>query len=133
MGVTKNIIPAIASSNAAIASLQATEAFKILTGCSKHINTNTLVTARESLSAQLVTYAPEDDCYVCSKPLIISAKNSDTLEEVLLSVCKKYDILYESIRYLSGSYSTLFGKKTNLLGSTIKQLLDDEIICENDT
>lgn len=133
MGVTKNIIPAIASSNAAIASLQATEAFKLLTGCSKHINTNTLITCRESLSAQLVTFDRDDECYVCSKPLLVSAKNSDTLKQVLLSVSNKYDIPYENIKYLAGSGVTLFGKKANELDSTIKQLMDNETLYENDT
>jgi len=112
MGITKNIIPAIANSNAAIASLQATEAFKLVTRCSKHINTNTLMASRELINVQLVNFDREDDCYVCSKPLMIIAQNSDTLKQVLSSISNKYDIPYKNITFLIGSGETLFGKKS---------------------
>ena len=38
LGVTKNVIPAIASTNALIAAATTNEVFKILTGCNRSLN-----------------------------------------------------------------------------------------------
>lgn len=100
MGVTKNIIPAIASSNATIAALQATEALKLLTGCSIAINNNTLVTCRESLSATILAYDKLDSCDVCSLPLIVTVKKSNTLEEIIQLICDKYEIPRDDVNQI---------------------------------
>lgn len=112
MGVTKNIIPAIASSNATIASLQATEALKLVTGCSKAIHNNTLVTCRESLSASIIAFDKLDKCEACSIPLLITVKKANTLNEIMQLISDKYEFPRDDITFISTTQLlTLFGKK----------------------
>jgi len=65
-GVVKNIIPAIASTNALIAAACSNEAFKIMTGCSKRIEDYMMFMGQTGIYTNTFPYQPKDDCLVCS-------------------------------------------------------------------
>jgi ubiquitin-activating enzyme E1 C len=66
MGVVKNIIPAIASTNALISAACVSEVIKILTGCN-HVLDNYMQFMGQT-GVNTTTYQSErlDDCLVCS-------------------------------------------------------------------
>lgn len=64
-GVVKNIIPAIASTNAIIAASCCNEAFKIATGCNPFLNNYMMYSGDESVYTYTFTHEKKDDCPVC--------------------------------------------------------------------
>lgn len=87
MGVVKNIIPAVASTNAIISAVCVNEAVKLLTFCSQTLNTYMMYNGSEGIHGY--TYCPEkkDDCAVCSskvREMTVSGKM--TLNELLQSL-----------------------------------------------
>ena len=66
LGVLKNVIPAIASTNAIIAASTCLEAIKILSGCSKVLNNTFMYMGHEGIYADTTEYMRREDCQVCS-------------------------------------------------------------------
>ena len=66
LGVIKNIIPAIASTNAVIAASTCMEAIKLITGCSKPLNNYFMYMGHEGLSASTTEIERDPQCNVCS-------------------------------------------------------------------
>eukprot|EP01135_Chromosphaera_perkinsii_P006562 Nk52_evm4s545 gene=Nk52_evmTU4s545 len=66
-GVVKNIIPAIASTNAIIAASCAQEAFKLCTGCYPALQNYMMYNGQDGLYTYTFEYMKRDDCIVCSK------------------------------------------------------------------
>lgn len=64
-GVVKNIIPAIASTNAIIAASCCNEAFKIATGCNPFLNNYMMYSGDESVYTYTFTHDKKADCPVC--------------------------------------------------------------------
>ena len=88
-GVVKNIIPAIASTNAIIAASCTNEAFKIATGAAPFLN-NYMMYTGDSDSSGLYTYTfqveKKEDCPVCNENEIAKPMTIDsniTLQEFL--------------------------------------------------
>ena len=57
LGVTKNIIPAIASTNALVAAVLTNEVFKILTGCNPSLNNYFFFKGATSVGSDTYVYA----------------------------------------------------------------------------
>ncbi|KAK5262676.1 NEDD8 activating enzyme, partial [Exophiala xenobiotica] len=92
-GVVKNIIPAIASTNAIIAAACCNEALKITTSCAPFLE-NYMMYTGDSNDSGLYTYTfaaeKKDDCPVCgniAQNMVIDA--DITLEEFLASLAER--------------------------------------------
>lgn len=64
-GVVKNIIPAIASTNAIIAASCCNEVFKIATGCNPYLNNYMMYTGNDSVYTYTFEHQKKEDCPVC--------------------------------------------------------------------
>ena len=66
LGVVKNVIPAIASTNATIAAACCNEAFKVISFASQSMNAYMMYMGAEGLSSTTFCYEKNADCLVCS-------------------------------------------------------------------
>ena len=64
-GVIKNIIPAIASTNAIVAAACANEAFKIVSNSCAYLNNNLMYMGGQALYAPTFKYERNPTCLVC--------------------------------------------------------------------
>ena len=82
-GVIKNIIPAIASTNAIVAAACANEAFKVVTNCSAYLDNNLMYMGGSGLYAPTFRYEKNPSCVVCGAGVALVAKSSTTLTQLL--------------------------------------------------
>lgn len=64
LGVVKNIIPAVASTNAVVSGICATEAFKLCTLSSQHLDTYLMYMGAEGIYTHTFKYEKKEDCPV---------------------------------------------------------------------
>jgi NEDD8-activating enzyme E1 len=81
MGVTKNIIPAVASTNALISAACVNECLKVLTGCNKRMNDYMMCLGQTRCTVTTFPYARKDDCLVCSN----SSKTFEVKKDTVLA------------------------------------------------
>lgn len=83
-GVVKNIIPAVASTNAVIAAACANEALKMMTGCSPTLQNYMMFNDGEGVYNMVTEQERKPDCAVCSgKPVLFDCAASLTLSGLL--------------------------------------------------
>ncbi|GAB2266520.1 NEDD8-activating enzyme E1 catalytic subunit [Dionaea muscipula] len=82
-GVVKNIIPAIASTNAIISAACALETLKIASGCSKTLSNYLIFNGVEGLHIKVTEFVKEKDCLVCGSGVLIDLDASVTLKKFI--------------------------------------------------
>lgn len=83
-GVVKNIIPAIASTNAIIAAACANEAFKMATNSAKIMNNYMMYTGDEGIYSYTFELEKNPDCAVCGTAVVKLAMNrQNTLQDLI--------------------------------------------------
>lgn len=97
-GVVKNIIPAIASTNAIIAAACTSEALKIVTSTAPYLD-NYMMYTGDSNAFGLYTHTfsaeRDPDCAICSPdkaPRVLRVNSGMTLEEVMGSLAERADV-----------------------------------------
>ncbi|KAL9715331.1 NEDD8 activating enzyme [Leucoagaricus gongylophorus] len=92
-GVVKNIIPAIASTNAIIAAACCNEAFKIATSSAAYLNNYFMLIGTDSIYSYTFEHEKRPDCPVCGgESLDFSISRELTVEELIEMLTEKQDI-----------------------------------------
>lgn len=65
LGVTKNVIPAIASTNALIAAVTTNEVFKIMSGCNPSLSNYLLYKGGTFIGCETEKLAKKQTCLAC--------------------------------------------------------------------
>ncbi|KAL4205502.1 hypothetical protein AMTRI_Chr01g114920 [Amborella trichopoda] len=82
-GVVKNIIPAIASTNAIISAACALEALKIATGFSKSLSNYLTYNGAEGLHTKVTEFWKDNDCLVCGPGVLIEVDSTTSLQKFI--------------------------------------------------
>jgi ubiquitin-activating enzyme E1 C len=102
-GVIKNIIPAIASLQAIIAAMCATEALKLVTGVGPNIRNNFLFSADSGVYSKNFFFERVPDCEVCSRKLnTIEAVPGETVRQLMERLARDFSFPATSLRSGNG-------------------------------
>lgn len=82
-GVVKNIIPAIASTNAIISAACALETLKIASGCSKTLSNYLTCNGVDGLHTKVTEFMRDKDCLVCGPGVLIELETSVILQKFI--------------------------------------------------
>eukprot|EP00548_Thalassiothrix_antarctica_P012857 CAMPEP_0194166750 /NCGR_PEP_ID=MMETSP0154-20130528/2269_1 /TAXON_ID=1049557 /ORGANISM="Thalassiothrix antarctica, Strain L6-D1" /LENGTH=476 /DNA_ID=CAMNT_0038877505 /DNA_START=59 /DNA_END=1489 /DNA_ORIENTATION=- len=127
MGVVKNIIPAVASTNAIVAAACVNEAVKLLTFCSQTLNTYMMYMGsswHSGVYSHTFVYERKEKCVVCAsttREMHIDEKKS--LNQ-LIQELKDGDLRLKSPSITTGSGVTLYMQKPPALESATRPNLD---------
>ncbi|EJU02730.1 hypothetical protein DACRYDRAFT_78585 [Dacryopinax primogenitus] len=92
-GVVKNIIPAIASTNAVIAASCCTEAFKLMTNCAPRLDNYFMLIGTEGVYSYTFQHERRPECPVCGGETIdMPVKKEWTLERLIEALEERQDI-----------------------------------------
>lgn len=92
-GVVKNIIPAIASTNAIIAASCCNEAFKIATNTNPYLNNYMMYTGNDGVYTYTFEHERKPDCPVCgNQATVVEAKGDWTLQEFIDILKERPDV-----------------------------------------
>lgn len=105
-GLVKNIIPAIASTNAIIAAACCNEAFKIVTSSNQYLDNYMMYTGNDSVYTYTFEHQKKDDCPVCGNLAIPFALPGDyTLEEFIEKLDERPETKTKSPSLRTGTQS----------------------------
>ncbi|WVQ86114.1 hypothetical protein IAT38_008282 [Cryptococcus sp. DSM 104549] len=92
-GVVKNIIPAIASTNAIIAASCCNEALKIATACAPYLDNYMMYVGNDSVYTYTFQHEQRPECPVCGgESLTVQAGKDWTLEKLIESLTERQDL-----------------------------------------
>uniref|UniRef100_A0A182YFM3 NEDD8-activating enzyme E1 catalytic subunit n=2 Tax=Anopheles stephensi TaxID=30069 RepID=A0A182YFM3_ANOST len=120
-GVLKNIIPAVASTNAVIAAACATEVFKIASSCCEPLNNYMVFNDVDGIYTYTYEAEKRSDCLACSqipRPVEIADPNGMTLQDLIQHLCDNPEFQMKS----PGLTAVLEGKNKTLYMGTVKSI-----------
>jgi len=117
-GVLKNIIPAVASTNAVIAAACATEVFKLATSCYEPFKNYMVFNDLDGIYTYTYEAEKKSDCLACSQvPKTVEVKlKTMTLQELVDFLCESHDFQMKS----PGLTTEVNGKDKTLFMQSIK-------------
>ncbi|KZV90912.1 hypothetical protein EXIGLDRAFT_837485 [Exidia glandulosa HHB12029] len=128
-GVVKNIIPAIASTNAIIAASCCNEAFKIVTSCAPYLDNYFMMIGTDGVYSYTFQHEKRPECPVCGGELLdISVPRSWTVERFIESLIERQDIQVKKPSLMSGAKQIYFQAPPQLEAATrpnLEKLLSD--------
>ena len=142
LGVIKNVIPAIASTNSIIAAETVMEAIKIFTGFSKRLDNYFMYMGHEGLYSSTMQMDKLDNCKTCSKRVqVIKVEENDIWKKILEKILEisrtKFDENQEFNIWnvVKEVYKTTKGENGQITkisciddNKTLKELIDENII-----
>ncbi|XP_011306003.1 NEDD8-activating enzyme E1 catalytic subunit [Fopius arisanus] len=119
-GVVKNIIPAVASTNATIAATCTTEVFKLATSCSASLNNYMVLNNLDGIYTYTYEAEKKKDCLACSEvPREIQIRDSNVkLRELIDLLCEKTDLQMKN----PGIVVNVEGKNRTLYMQTVQSI-----------
>lgn len=120
-GVLKNIIPAVASTNAVIAATCATEAFKMATNCYEPLNNYMVFNDTDGIYTYTYEAEKKTDCLACSqvpRNIDVINPNTMTLQDLIQMLCESPEFQMKS----PGLTANIEGKNKTLYMSTVKSI-----------
>ncbi|GAB0100855.1 Nedd8-activating enzyme E1 catalytic subunit [Sergentomyia squamirostris] len=120
-GVLKNIIPAVASTNAVIAAACATEVFKIATSCYEPLNNYMVFNDSDGIYTYTYEAEKKEDCLACSQiPRAVPVEDpaTMTLQDLIDFLCESAEFQMKS----PGLTASVDGKNRTLYMSTVKSI-----------
>jgi len=125
MGVVKNIIPAVASTNAIVSAVCVLEAVKYLTFCSQTLNTYMRYQGAEGVYSHTFAFELKEDCPVStSKVRTVTVPITTTLNELLHKLCDDNGDLRLKAPSMTTSEKTLYMQKPPALNASTRPNLD---------
>ncbi|GLT81456.1 hypothetical protein SLA2020_528410 [Shorea laevis] len=89
-GVVKNIIPAIASTNAIISAACALETLKIASGCSKTLSNYLTYNGVEGLHTEVTEFVKDKDCIVCGPGVLVDQLDTSVTLQKFIDMLEEH-------------------------------------------
>ena len=137
MGVVKNIIPAVASTNALISAACVLECLKLLTGCNKRMDNYMQFLGQTRTSVSTMLMEKKESCLVCSRtttkvPVNIKERVSDLKARLVEQMKLQNPALQGAKGFLIGA-GVYAEQAQHKLTMTIEELLEAKEISESET
>ena len=144
VGVVKNVIPAVASTNAVIAASCANEAMKLLSFSAQSLNTYMMYMGSDGLYTDSFAYSKKDDCPVCgaAPPMKLSLAAHSTTLQGLIDILGEHPLCQMKAPFITSESATLYAfsppSLKDALASNLEKLMsdlvaDDEILNVTDS
>ncbi|KAH0946195.1 hypothetical protein HN011_008348 [Eciton burchellii] len=132
-GVIKNIIPAVASTNAVIAAACATEAFKLASNCNATLNNYMVLNDLDGIYTYTYEAERKENCLTCSQ-IIQEIEIKDPkykLQDLIELLCTRPDIQMKSpglTTYIDGKNKTLYMRAVQSIEEKTRENLSKTLI-----